>query len=86
MDATDCDYLSKTQYNTNLNNRTVVICFKFHADLKPALVTPLQSESYPKASSNLYNQSFIKWTKETRLLENNSASGSFFISLFLTWL
>ena len=45
---------------------------------------PLQTEGYPKASSNLDDQSFIKRTKEDRLLENNSASGSFFISLFLT--
>ena len=45
---------------------------------------PLQNEGYPKVPSNLDDQSFIKRTKEDRLLENNSASGSFFISLFLT--
>ena len=56
----------------------------FKADKKPALVMPLQSESYPEASSNLDDQLFIKWTKETRPLEISSSA--FFISWFLRWL
>ena len=44
------------------------------------------SEVYPEASSNLDHQLFSKWAKETRLLENNSATGSFSISWFLPWL
>ena len=34
--------------------------FKFQANTKSASVTPLQSEGYPNASSNLDNQLFIK--------------------------
>ena len=41
---------------------------------------PLESESYPEASSNLDDQLFIKWTKETRPLEISSSA--FFISWF----
>ena len=37
-------------------NRTTVICFKFRADEKPVSVMPLQSEGFPEASSNLYDQ------------------------------
>ena len=33
----------------------------------------LQSQGYPEASSNLDDQLFIKWKKETWLLENSSA-------------
>ena len=82
MDAPDYDYFSKTQYDTNLKNRTTVICFKFKADEKPVSVMPLQIEGYPEASSNLYDQLFIKWTKEKKLLKISISA--FFISFFLT--
>ena len=82
MDAPDYDYFSKTQYDTNLKNRTTVICFKFKADGKPVSVMPLQIEGYPEASSNLYDQLFIKWTKEKKLLKISISA--FFISFFLT--
>ena len=52
MDAPDCDCFSKTQYDTNLKNRTAVICFKSKADEKPVSVMPLQIEGYQEASSN----------------------------------
>ena len=82
MDAPDYDYFSKTQYDTNLKNRTTVICFKFKADEKPVSVMPLQIEGYPEASSNLYDQLFIKWAKEKKLLKISISA--FFISFFLT--
>ena len=82
MDAPDYDYFSKTQYDTNLKNRTTVICFKFKADEKPVSVMPLQIEGYPEASSNLYDQLFIKWTKEKKLLKISISA--FFISFSLT--
>ena len=81
MDAPDCDYFSKTQYDTNLKNRTTVICFKFKTHEKPVSVMPLQIEGYQEASSNLYDQLFIKWTKDTRLLKISISA--FFISFFL---
>ena len=81
MDVPDCDYFSKTQYDTNLKNRTTVICFKFKTHEKPVSVMPLQIEGYQEASSNLYDQLFIKWTKETRLLKISISA--FFISFFL---
>ena len=43
MDAPDCDYFSKNQYDTNLKNRTTVICFKFRADEKPVSVMPFSN-------------------------------------------
>ena len=74
MDAPDCDYFSKNQYDKNLKTRTTVICFKFRADEKPVSVIPLQSEGYPEASSNLDDK--LKWTKETRLLEISTSAFS----------
>ena len=77
MVAPDCDYFSKTKYDTNFKkNRTTVICFKFRDDEKPVWVIPLQSEGYPKASLNLDDQ--LKWTKETRILK--FCTSAFFIS------
>ena len=77
MDAPDCGYFSKIQYDTNSKNRTTLICFKFKDDGKPGvLVMPLQSEGYPEASSNLDDQ--LKSTNEMRLLEISTSA--FFIS------
>ena len=51
---------NKIKYDPNLKSGTTVICFKFKANEKSASVTPLQSDVYPNASSNLDDQLFFK--------------------------